>query len=114
MPTPKQLHAMQEFYSRPDFVVNEIIELPSSDDEDTEEDKNYVQATEKCQSLDEDDDFEPQNEEERQWKREDTERKTTQLSERKSEHEENCLISDEEHEWRQFQKKVIQATKADK
>lgn len=34
MPTPKQLHAMRDFYRRPDFVVHEIIDISSSDEDD--------------------------------------------------------------------------------
>ena len=42
MPTPKQLQSMKEFYSRPDFVVNEVIDLPSSDDEEEEGNRRNI------------------------------------------------------------------------
>jgi len=85
MPTPRQLRDVKDFNNLPDFVVHEVIELPDTDDEvDAEEEArkrialrkepnqpiaiNSVVQT-KSLIVDPEDDFEPQNREEREWKR---------------------------------------------
>lgn len=77
MPTPSQLRAMQEFYSREDFIVNEIMDLPSSGDEEEDEILNFDinnanrmkrEGTNlRIPPKKDDNQFEPQNEEERRW-----------------------------------------------
>jgi len=111
---------MQEFYSRPDFVVNEVIDLPSSDEEDEGDlEQNRVDFqmrshVGKSSSLDEDD-FEAQNEEERRWQREEAARRAAAAAERggrqqgQSESESESR-SEEEQQWRCFQQKVIEST----
>ena len=125
MPTPKQLHAMQEYYSRPDFVVNEVIELPSSDEEDEEDEDEGCQGSEgvrewdsggrRVSGEDNGEDFEPQNEQERQWQREDAARRAAELAERSqaSERVSECgreRREDEEQQWRSFQQKLVQSS----
>jgi hypothetical protein len=52
MPTPKQLHSMRDFYRQPDFVVHEVMDLPSSDEEDNNDDNdNETKINHKSSSL---------------------------------------------------------------
>ena len=133
MPTPRQLHAMQEFYSRPDFVVNEIIDLPSSDDEDDDEAESTLQGhrsgSQTTVKVDQklsvqgegDDDFEPQNAQERRWKQEEMTRQREEEEEatrnhphhQQQQHQQHAKVelhSDDAHQWRCFQQRLAGGT----
>jgi hypothetical protein len=116
MPTPKQLHAMKEFYARPPFVVNEVVDLPSSDEEDFNHEEeikasNNIRIQDQKDSLLDDDDFEPQNEQERLWKNEETNRMAKELDERNQGRgqKEKVELDSDEKQWRCYQQKVVQS-----
>lgn len=82
MPTPRQIKQVQDFDNNEYFVVHEVVDLPDTDDEalitDHDEearrriplstDLNIEIAAPTAADSDSEDEFEPQNPQEREWK----------------------------------------------